>query len=384
MPELSPRQTDAAYRRTPHLLALAAAAFTWPLLMLGGTVTILRAGMAVPDWPSSFGINMFLFNLFDATWGVFVEHGHRLYGSLVGLASLGLAGYLTIDRLGRRGLGVIVGAFALAILAVLNPVGLLPSTLKPVLMGLAGLGVSGLVLAGYFGIVRRDVPLGLAWFGLASVVGQGVLGGYRVNLNSPALALAHGCLGQAVFGLYVGLAVVTGRRWIEAPPARLDSSHLRWLTTAMLLAVYGQIVAGACVRHLVTTAALLGHAGSATAVVGLAGLIGSLVWTRRSTYSTLIPATRILLGLVMLQVALGVANWWTHPPFDGVARPEALTKPTALIRLGHQGAGALLLAASLVLCLRAWRALRSEPMSIDQSDDREPAAARPRQLEAVR
>ena len=355
MPDPSPRR-PATYSRPRHALAVAAAAFTWPLLLLGGTVTILRAGMAVPDWPSTFGINMFLFNMFDASWGVFVEHGHRLYGSLVGLASLGLACAFTIDRLGRRGLFVIAGAVALAALAAVNPAGLPTAGLKPALLGLAGLGLASLGLAAYFGFGRRDVPLGLVWLGVAAVVGQGVLGGYRVNLNSPTLAIVHGCLGQAVFALYVGLAIVTGRRWAEGQPTRPDPARIRLLSTGIVGLVYGQIIAGAFVRHLVSTPALLGHAAIAVAVVGFAAWLGALIWRRRAEASALLPATYALLVLVALQVLLGVANWWTHPPFDGLARPGDLTKLMALIRLGHQGAGALLLAASLVLCLRSWRA----------------------------
>ena len=40
--------------------------------------------MAVPDWPTTFGMNMFLYNLLPASWGVFGEHTHRLYGAAVG------------------------------------------------------------------------------------------------------------------------------------------------------------------------------------------------------------------------------------------------------------------------------------------------------------
>ena len=56
-----------------------------------------------------------------------------------------------------------------------------------------------------------------------------------------------------------------------------------------------------------------------------------------------------------------MANWWTHPPFDGLARPADLTKAQALIRLGHQGLGALLLAAAVVLTLRSFRLLTPAP-----------------------
>src|SRR5271168_2937503 len=77
-PELRPSR---GYRRIPHWFALFAAIFTWPLLFVGGLVTTYKVGMAVPDWPTTFGMNMFLYDFFKAPWGVFGEHTHRLYGA---------------------------------------------------------------------------------------------------------------------------------------------------------------------------------------------------------------------------------------------------------------------------------------------------------------
>src|SRR6478609_11903447 len=75
------------YRPGPHWMALFAAVFTMPLLFVGGSVTTYRVGMAVPDWPTTFGINMFLYDFWNAPFGVRVEHAHRLYGAAVGLAT---------------------------------------------------------------------------------------------------------------------------------------------------------------------------------------------------------------------------------------------------------------------------------------------------------
>ena len=69
------------YRRAPHWMALFAALFTLPLLFVGGSVTTYRVGLAVPDWPNTFGINMFLYDFWNAPFGVRVEHTHRLYGA---------------------------------------------------------------------------------------------------------------------------------------------------------------------------------------------------------------------------------------------------------------------------------------------------------------
>src|SRR5271154_5047922 len=79
------------YRPGPHWFALFAAIFPWPLLFVGGLVTTYKVGMAVPDWPTTFGMNMFLYDFFQASWAVFGEHTHRLYGAAVGLSTLLLA-----------------------------------------------------------------------------------------------------------------------------------------------------------------------------------------------------------------------------------------------------------------------------------------------------
>ena len=87
------------YRRGPKLIAWVAAATTVPLLFTGGQVTTYRVGMAVPDWPTTFGINLFLFNMWNASWGVFIEHRHRLFGSALGFLSIILAvWFLAADR----------------------------------------------------------------------------------------------------------------------------------------------------------------------------------------------------------------------------------------------------------------------------------------------
>lgn len=359
-PTESPRRlsdSTTAYRPWPHRLAIAAAVLTWPILLLGGTVTVLRAGMAVPDWPTTFGINMFLYNMFETSWAVFVEHGHRLYGSGLGLACVALACWFTIDRLGWRALGIIAVVLPALGVAVGGPVGALYGRPLASVFAISAIGTGALLLSAWFGLVRRDAPLGLAWLALAAVVGQGALGGLRVLWNAADLAFVHGFTAQAVFALMVVLAVVTGRRWIESGPRRPDPARLRRLTALTAALIYAQIVAGAYTRHFLTTAALIVHALLAVAVVAHAVLLAIRVEHRRAALPGLVPSVRALVLFTILQVGLGVANWWAHPPFDGLARPADLTKGQALIRLGHQGLGALLLAAAVVLTLRSYRLL---------------------------
>src|SRR5438067_11952803 len=66
--------------------------FTWftafaTLLLIcsGGMVTSKGVGLAVPDWPTTFGYNMFLFPVSKWVGGILFEHTHRLWASMVGL-----------------------------------------------------------------------------------------------------------------------------------------------------------------------------------------------------------------------------------------------------------------------------------------------------------
>jgi len=77
--------------RLAHRLAVLTAAATCVLIVFGGLVTNTGAALAVPDWPTTFGHNMFLFPWSGMVGGVFYEHSHRLLGALVGLLTDALA-----------------------------------------------------------------------------------------------------------------------------------------------------------------------------------------------------------------------------------------------------------------------------------------------------
>src|SRR4051812_1779615 len=153
---MDPSPPASAYRRGPHWMALLTAFLTWPLLISGARVTTNRVGMAVPDWPTTFGINMFLYNMFDAPWGVYIEHSHRLFGSLVGVSTIVLATWLVLAD---------------------------PRRWMKAMGGMA----------------------------LLAVIVQGLIGGTRVLKNSTYYAAIHGCTGQLVFALLVAICVFTGR-----------------------------------------------------------------------------------------------------------------------------------------------------------------------------
>src|SRR5436305_1247793 len=79
------------YNSAVHRLALLTAAATFPLIFMGGLVTSHEAGLSVPDWPNSWGYNMFLFPPRLWVGGILYEHTHRLMGTIVGMLSIILA-----------------------------------------------------------------------------------------------------------------------------------------------------------------------------------------------------------------------------------------------------------------------------------------------------
>ncbi|QDV34079.1 COX15/CtaA family protein [Tautonia plasticadhaerens] len=344
------------YRPGPHRVALVAAAVTWPLLFVGGLVTTYRVGMAVPDWPTTFGINMFVYDFWTAPWGVYVEHLHRLLGTLSGLGCVVLAFWFT----GEAGRGAWRPAgVAVASAAVLAGAWVWLSGVEPFFAGIAVLGVVGSMLALWYAAVwRRGMPA-LGWLALTAVIIQGALGGYRVRLNSTDLAAVHGCTGQAFFALLVALCVVTGRGWSGPRPSAPDRGGLRWWAAAAALLVYAQIVAGALLRH--RSLGLVTHSSMAVAVLMTVSALAFAVLRGRGRWPSLVPSARATLALVVVQVALGVASWWVLRPFDGLPRP--VTRGQAVVRTAHQANGALLLAASTVLAMRAARpsGLRGRP-----------------------
>ena len=231
--------------RLAHRLAVLTAAATCVLIVFGGLVTNTGAALAVPDWPTTFGHNMFLFPWSGMVGGVFYEHGHRLLGSLVGALTVALALALW-PRGGRlRVLGVV------AVLAV---------------------------------------------------IAQGVIGGLRVILLTDELALVHGPLAHAFFALVVSLALVTSTR-MARPVAVVDAATRR-LTLAAVALVYAQIVFGALLTH---AGRLELHLAGGVAVFVLLPVVTARL--RRSGDVVAAPAARALLVLLGVQLVLGVGSY---------------------------------------------------------------------------
>src|SRR5215467_1926051 len=77
-----------------HRFAWLTALVTLALIAVGGLVTSQEAGMAVPDWPNSYGYNMFLFPPSKWVGGILHEHRHRLLASFLGVLVVALTRWL--------------------------------------------------------------------------------------------------------------------------------------------------------------------------------------------------------------------------------------------------------------------------------------------------
>jgi heme a synthase len=318
-----PQPPAAALERAPFWIALFAAACTLPLLFVGGSVTTYRVGLAVPDWPQTFGTNMFLYEFWNAPFGVRIEHTHRLYGAFVGLATLVLAGWFLVFE-------------------------------------------------------RRRWMKGLGVLAVVAVVVQGVLGGTRVTQVSTVLAAFHGVMGQAFFGLMVALCVLTGRRWRQESGRVADVDHLRVRALVLLGMVVAQIALGSWLRHFGTRAALAAHAVLAMAVWAHALLFYVRVKRGQPTLAGLVPSSLAAAVASTVQIILGIVAMVYLLPFDGI--PRSVSFYQAVVRTGHQTNGALLLAATVVLVLRASRLLAGRAASALSGFD--PLEVRPAQLAA--
>jgi heme a synthase len=183
-------------KRLLHWYAVFVAASVLILICSGGLVTSHGAGMAVPDWPNSFGYNMFLFPISHWVGGVFFEHTHRLIASGVGLLTVALC-LLTLR------------------------------------------------------VEDRVWVKWLSGVAVLSVVIQGVLGGLRVTEHNAVLGLFHGCLAQAFFCLVATIALVTSRFWyrMEPAPDQRAVRTLRFWTITLSGMLFIQLALGASMRH---------------------------------------------------------------------------------------------------------------------------------------
>lgn len=271
---------------------------TFVLIIAGALVTSNDAGLAVPDWPTSFGS---LYRIPPMVGGVKYEHGHRMVAQFIGLLTIVLA--LWTWRVERR----------------------------------AWMRKLGLVALG-------------------TVIAQGILGGITVLYYlPPVVSSAHAALAQTFFSLLVAMAVVSSRAWLasEQPPVVSDARRpsLRTLSMLSVAAVYVQLVLGAAFRH--SGMKLLPHLVSAVVVTAL------LVWTTTRVLSQHSPVRQLrrsavlLLSLLIVQLGLGFGAYLTRVEW-GRDAPQPMIEMVATT-VAHVAVGALLLAVTVVLALYARR-----------------------------
>jgi len=360
-----------------------------PLLLLGGLVTSTDSGLAVPDWPGTYGANMFLYPIaLMADPRVFLEHTHRLFGSLVGLTTIAQAVFIwSVAPLRRPG-------------GLAAPIGLAVVGSAPLLIGLSlhtGGSLGGMAFGGVaFGAAL--VSLGVfgwsLWRGMASlaaaclivmVSAQGVLGGTRVTEASPLLGSIHGVLGQLFFASMALFAAwmtpwARARRTATQAPAAWTVKAAAVLLAALTL----QLVLGALYRHgsaanppsEVAGPALHGHMAFSILVVVAAIVVGFAMVGQGAGPSAASEdraerlasrrcglVGRLLVASVFVQFLLGWAAFAlvtgagprAVPTADELATAQPVPVAEAVVTLAHQanGAGLLALAAAAI----AWSGL---------------------------
>lgn len=287
----------------PHRLACVTTIATLPLLFAGGLVTSTGSGLAVPDWPTTFGYNMFLFPWSRMVGGILYEHSHRLLGSLVGMLTVGLtvALWWYEQRPWVRWLGVVA---------------------------------------------------------LAAVIVQGILGGLRVVLLDFSFAIVHACLAQAFFVLLAVLTVATSEQWRRETRHTLaaDAGKVQRLGLFTTILIYGQLILGAVVRH--TGAWVEAHlVGAVLIVVHVVALSGQVRWHHANS-PPLKRAANVLLGFLIVQLVLGLGAYIGKFTATGAV----LSSPMIIVvTTSHVVVGALLLVTSAVLTLWAYRCLQQAP-----------------------
>jgi cytochrome c oxidase assembly protein subunit 15 len=286
------------------------------LLAAGGMVTSTNSGLSVPDWPTTYGHQMFSYPLSGMVGGIFYEHGHRLIASIVGMLTIGLVLFLWRVEPRRW--------------------------------------------------VRR-----LGWLALAAVIVQGLLGGLTVLWLLPdAVSISHAGLAQIFFGLTIAVALVTSTGWRHPAAPPVDDERLRRRLLLLTAFVYGQILLGATMRHTggglaipdfplsygrivppfwnVAIALHFAHRVGALAITVLAAAVVWRIAARHGSRPELLRPAWTLAALVASQVTLGAF--------------VVITGKHEIVNTLHVVTGALVLATSVFLTLRAFRIRFREPV----------------------
>jgi cytochrome c oxidase assembly protein subunit 15 len=305
------------YSRLLHALAVTLTIAVFPLIWVGGLVTTYDAGMAVPDWPGTYGWNMFAYPASTWLFGPFdllVEHSHRLLGSLAGFLSIGL----------------VVVAFV------------------------------------------KEQRNWFRWWCvgvLVAVIAQGALGGARVVLDQRTFAMIHGCTGPLFFAIATATAVMSSRWWLERRQ-QVSGGKAAWIAALLLTASYGQLIMGAQLRHVTAAISHTSFMGYVHIHLTLAALVALLALTLATilTFSGQMSGqvrrpAQLLAGLVVVQIGLGFGTWIVNYALPWSEMNEALAAYTiqakgyweSLIVTAHMATGSLIISLATLVTLRSWR-----------------------------
>lgn len=285
------------------------------LVLAGGLVTSNNAGLAVPDWPTSFGS---IYKIPPMIGGVKFEHGHRMLAEFVGL------------------LTIIVAVWT-------------------------------------WRVDRRRWMRGLTIGAVLGVIFQGVLGGLTVlNFLPPAISTAHATVGQTMFCVLAAIAVFTSRSWTMPPAEKITRKDARPLIrhSWMLLGfLYLQLILGAAFRHVWTKwgplaanrwpaqkiihVFLYPHMVNALFVAGLILYLGIRSLTKHSNMPQLKQPGLSLLLLLVVQLLLGFSAYITR-----VVQGVNAAQPTlglVATTVAHMGVGALILALTVIFTIQTYR-----------------------------
>lgn len=291
---------------------------TFILIFIGGLVTSTESGLAVPDWPTTYGQFMFSFPLAQMVGGILYEHGHRMVASIVGMLTVILALWLWWKE-------------------------------------------------------PRKWVRNLGWLALLAVIVQGILGGLTVIFLLPLpISVAHGALAQTFFCMTIALALFLSPQW-QKSRAQLDDAQrpsLQRLTFFTTGAVFVQLLLGAIMRHTKSGLAIPDFPLAFGKIIppfehfhvtihfahrlGALMVASFIVWTvsrifryYRNEPTLRRPALLLSVALVM-QLTLGAFTIWSQK--------------AVYITTAHVATGALILGTSVVLALRVRQVLRVTAM----------------------
>ena len=323
-----PEEPRSRYRWPLHRFAAFCAGAILFLICLGGVVTSTNSGMSVPDWPTSYGYNMFYFPWDSMVGGIFWEHSHRLVGSGVGTLIYILTVWLFFqERIWLRWLGI-TAAIVVSI--------------------------------------------------------QGLLGGLRVIEMNDQIGILHACLAQLLFVLVALIALFTSRWWIDAT-TQTGLTPPKWTGRALAICalIFCQLLLGATMRHehaglsisdfplaygqvwpKVDPASVaqynderakenqpattpvyinmqMAHRVGAVLISVAILAIAAAMWTTPGTAPILRRWSAVWVGLVLLQFCLGACTIWTNKAAD--------------IATTHVAVGALTFMLGALLTALSWR-----------------------------